>query len=756
MKKTQLFTVALIVGLAVTACVKEAIKSHKVKASDTGLVRIALTRDFENNIKETRANAHLEDSELPPIDDFDIEIYNSNGIRLYYKPYKIAKEDTINLNAGKFRLVAQYGDSLGVGFSKAYFLADEQFTVHSFIDNGRKPDEVKAVASLGNVKIAVKFSSVFSKYYSDYYAVVRHEALPAKSIKFSKNEVRCGYIPGGNLYIEVYAKLDGSGMQSGSKEGYVYFKSQPLKYDPKDFVTFNLNTNERQGDLDLKIILDNSLEQKEYDQTIPYSAIVKDEPHFSFRGKAGDDFKCEYIAGTGKTAGDEIIGFSADAGLKTLNLKIESPYINGLESGIDVLSEDEDVKNKLSELGIIYSSDVIKRFGGLDLSSIADILSLKSKCGYSSATVTVSMSDALGRNAGAVLTFEGKPALSKLSYDNKDITTSRVKNITGAILNSDQISSKANLKLQYSLNEIEWNEIPFKSVNGNTLNFGELVGLQQNTQYKLRLICNDDENNVSELYTIKTALAEQVPNSDFEQYSELSFITDAKAAFLVGGAGKFEVKWWQLHDGVNKVWAVNSPISIVKRCTTVWYPDYKSFPTVSVTKTGAYSGSSLILASIAISHNASEVKNGNANTAKVFLGTSAETIEGEWEGKWSGNYTGYPFSSKPSALSFMYKFDCYSKDPFSVSIRLETNDKREVASGALNNVIESVWDWKECVIPLNYVADDILPEKIFIEFKSSATDNKNSRKVTIHTLSGAHTVHAGNILYLDNVSLKYD
>ena len=147
-----------------------------------------------------------------------------------------------------------------------------------------------------------------------------------------------------------------------------------------------------------------------------------------------------------------------------MNLKIESPYINGLESGIDVLSEDEDVKNKLSELGIIYSSDVIKRFGGLDLSSIADILSLKSKCGYSSATVTVSMSDALGRNAGAVLTFEGKPVLSKLSYDNKDITTSRVKKITGAILNSDQISSKANLKLQYSLNEIEWNEIPFKSI----------------------------------------------------------------------------------------------------------------------------------------------------------------------------------------------------------------------------------------------------------------------------------------------------
>ena len=44
-----------------------------------------------------------------------------------------------------------------------------------------------------------------------------------------------------------------------------------------------------------------------------------------------------------------------------------------------------------------------------------------------------------------------------------------------------------------------------------------------------------------------------------------------------------------------------------------------------------------------------------------------------------------------------------------------------------------------------------------IDIRSSYDSSDNShRSVTINTLSGSHKIHAGNILYLDNIELKYE
>ena len=177
-----------------------------------GEVRISLAQD-SRNVLITRADG--DEDALPPVDSFWIEIYNANKIRLYRQKYETAKDEVIKLNAGEFRLVASHGDTLGAGFGKPYYLADTPFTVHGFVDNGRQPDHVSATAKLANIKLAVSFGENLQRYYSDYYAVVRNAAYPKKSVKFRKTETRNGYIPGGELYLEVYAQLAGTGAQDG-------------------------------------------------------------------------------------------------------------------------------------------------------------------------------------------------------------------------------------------------------------------------------------------------------------------------------------------------------------------------------------------------------------------------------------------------------------------------------------------------------------------------------------------------------------
>ena len=103
-----------------------------------GAVRLSLSQE------DPGTKSSLE--ELPSLDDFEVEIYNAKALRLYRDTYARTKDATIKLNAGEFRLVAHHGDTLGAGFNVPYFLADQPFTVHGFVENGGQPDQVSATA----------------------------------------------------------------------------------------------------------------------------------------------------------------------------------------------------------------------------------------------------------------------------------------------------------------------------------------------------------------------------------------------------------------------------------------------------------------------------------------------------------------------------------------------------------------------------------------------------------------------------------
>ena len=126
------------------------------------------------------------------------------------------------------------------------------------------------------------------------------------------------------------------------------------------------------------------------------------------------------------------------------------------------------------------------------------------------------------------------------------------------------------------------------------------------------------------------------------------------------------------------------------------------------------------------------------------------------EGSWAKTSEGHAFGSRPSALTFKYKFDSSNSTPFYASVSILSEDGTLLASGTSDNNSTSVSSWTDFTIPLEYKVTDKKAGMIKMSFRSSPKGTEKSRAKTVTTLSGEHDIHAGNILYLDDITLKYE
>ena len=97
---------------------------------------LSLELSVDSGAVITRNGAGEQSQSDLDLDQFWVEIYKKasdgmeSGLRLYRKQYAEAKNDLILLNAGDYYLRAKLGDSLGVGFTKPFYMAEEEFNLH--------------------------------------------------------------------------------------------------------------------------------------------------------------------------------------------------------------------------------------------------------------------------------------------------------------------------------------------------------------------------------------------------------------------------------------------------------------------------------------------------------------------------------------------------------------------------------------------------------------------------------------------------
>ena len=743
----------LLLGL-LTGCTAE--RPGSDGAPTEGAVRLFLSQESP----DTKSN--LDD--LPSLDDFEVEIYNARALRLYRDTYAQAKEATIKLNAGEFRLVAHHGDTLGAGFDKPYFLAQKEFTVHGFAENGGEPDQVEATARLANVRMKVVQGTNLNTSYKDAYVVVRHAHYTKKQVKFVRNESRYGYIPGGNLYLEVYAQLF-----TGE---WKYYKSEPAEYLPNDNVTFNVDAAGRDGSLSVNITVDRSVETIEVEELIGEKALPAREPYFVFNGDKDGVYTYHCNTGFVKTVSDAILTLSAGASTHIASVVLHTESASVTLPDADLVSVSGADKQSLVNAGLDWMAGSASNLGYVDFSGLVNNMIASGTA--ASATFTLTLTDGVGQQVNGTFSVNVQPFAATVNIPDGNIWAWKMTGVTATVAGVDQIPADAVLGLQWSADGSSWSaEKAAASVSGNTLRFGDISGLKPATAYRFRVVpMHQTERASVTAGTFTTEAAQQVGNSGFEEYTTLTHDTPYRTMWI---SGTFHTDWWQLYsNGSNAWWAVNSPVTLrnseteapgTKLIPALYNQGCKVYPTVSLVPSNyAYNkvdfGVSVLVSTIAIGDLTTEISttSSSKHRGEIFLGTA----NNQYESNWKRNTEGHAFASRPTKLSYWHKFTCRESTPYVMNIKIFAADGTQIASASKNDVTSSVDSWQQVSIPLNYTVLNKKAAKIQLEFLSSQSGSedieviKHGNLTTISSVNSGLALYTGNMLYLDNIELLYE
>ena len=718
----------LIAALGLTSCLSGPLLDDSPEVR--GVVSISLRQ--EHDMTATKA-----DEGLPEVDDFIVEVHETATSRLFFrKTYADAHGVRIPLNAGEHRLFAYYGDPQKAGFKACYYVADTLFNVQP-----QQLSQIEAVARLENVKVAVKFGQTLSVDYDQFYAEV--VAANGAKLRYVMNEKRNGYVPVGDVALNLYVF---------TQDRWMVYKTAPVTCEARDFITFNVDT-QRLGDLSVEIVIDNGVDTVVKEIEVPAEAAPQDGPSIAVSGFDGNVFRiCEADV-------RKYEGYKADivamGGIGSCVLEILSPYLasKGIPSSIDLAALDAQTQAQLDAVGLKFLRNMAGSrlsyvdFSGL-FSHIAANVPYDSQSEASAMDFKLHVKDMVGKTSESeTYTLALEKAKASVIVNDYDIYARRVLNPSIKVETGDP--SRFVLKCVAASDIMYSNVMTFKpaSINGKTVVFETIGGLNPGTSYRLWTVYNENPNNRTSDHTITTENAQQIGNNSFETFTVNTF------------KGTHTINWVDLWDAYSDPWwATNSSITLDKS-NTAGYATYKSFPTVNMTSKSPYSGYyAITVASVAVGDVSSEwnLMNswGDAQVGEVFVGKADNSTEH------NGSHIedGHAFSSRPSSMSYWYKLDCFESDPYYVEIKILDKDGEVIGSAVKKDGASSVSSWTQVTLPINYTVTDRKAAEIYVVFKSSASGKKTSRKYTLSRYDygeGNVTIHAGNVLWLDEVRLDY-
>lgn len=546
----------LPIGLIVLfSCARENLSEPM--AQSQGDVEISLSAsDSGTEIKP--ASKSVEDY-VPLPDDFEIEIYNARGIRLYRDTYANSVGRKIPLNSGDYRILAQHGDSSGIGFGASWFAADEQFTVHP-----QTSETISLVAKMSKVKVAVNHGLNLIEDYSELYSLVKLDADDDKALKFVEDEARSGYIPAGMLTYELYVQ------ESDGK--WKYFHLDPKQYAPNDFVTFNVDINRGQGSLGtVTLNVDVTVDGVTKEYEIPAEMAPQDAPAINLRGFTDSSFS--FIEGM------EYPGTQVDCIVMSTIAKCElsSPYFvsEGLPETIDLASPElsADVTSTLRSLGFRWVREMAgKRMGSVDFSAIG-LYNKYDPASVFSGSFTLCVTDAIGRTAETAFNISQKPASVEFAPQSYNAFAKRFKGFSASTPdgNADKVS------IQYSLDGESWIDVKKSSLVGGISYFPDIDGLAPGTQYQLRAVYNDNPACATAPVTLTTEQELQVGNAGFEEWTDEEFKFTAVIP-------KKSVTWYRpWNDLSSSWWDSNSKQTLHGYYSLVGNQNSRVFPCVAYT-----------------------------------------------------------------------------------------------------------------------------------------------------------------------------
>lgn len=705
---------------------------------EKGEVVISLSTDAGSTDVKPQMKSVDENAPESP-DDFEVEIYNSKGIRLYRDTYANSVGKKIALNTGEYRLLAQYGDSSAVSFnpSAAWYAADEQFTV-----NPQSTTDVSAVAKMSKVKVAVNHGPNIQADYSQYYSLVKLDGNSSKELRFEKGETRAGYIPAGKLVYELY-------VYNAATSKWLYCPIDAVEYKPNTFVTFNVDINKGQGTLKVSISIDDSVDEMTQEVEVPFEAAPQEKPTVTLAGFVeGNTFS--FVEGVEyENVQANIV---AKGKIKSCIFSHTSGYLTAMNipSEVDLADPDLDaaVESSLKSLGFRWVREMRgKRFSNVDFSRLSESIKYSQEKGLFDGTFKISVSDSAGNSVAEPVEFTISQKQAEFTFDPQPYNAF-AKRISG--LNATLSSGSADaLVFQYrKKGSGEWISVHSDATAaGTNVTFPDVKGLDPETEYEVRAIYNDNENLASEIKSLTTESAAQVGNAGFEEWTTVTHEFRYKFLWI---NESHNIDWDQpwIND---KWWDINSKRTMPSSTSVVsdnW--NWVRFPTVAYT-TDSYEGS---YAAMVYSVN---VGDGVTSAALIGDRIAGELFIGTADGSGNHSSDGHSFGSRPDSFTFRCKFFPKDSESYYVKVEIKDADNNVIAASEKSDGAASS-GWETINLPLDYIDLTKKASSIYIAFKSSTADTPgvNGNYELIIRNGEKYTGNFGSILYIDDIELIYE
>ncbi len=688
---------------------------------EKGAVRLFLGQDISEGQVRT-----VTDLALPDVAEFKVEIYDARGYRRYRDTYGNSEGRTIPLNAGAHRLLAQYGDSTGVGFNAAYFIADQQFEV-----KGQEITPLHAVAKPGKVKVSVEFGESITSVYQDWYAQVRTEQM--QQLRFVKGEVRAGYFPAGKLVLEVYVQEQGQ---------WKRFVAAPQEGKAGEFVQFSLDTSAGAGNVNVTVKVDNSLETVDKAVEIPSDMAPSEKPSINMRGVQGTAFKLYEANGMeGVVCRADIV---APAGISTCVLEVvSSQESSGLTVGqYDLIAPSPEVRAALEAAGLRWLHGMEqKRLSYVDFSGMMEQIGRQAVYIPDQSRLAefrLRVSDSKGREiATENYTFDVFPSEAVVRVAEADVWASEIKTLTVDVLAGDP----SFFRLQYRRKGTQdYLTAAPATVEGKKLIFNALQDLEPGADHEIRTIYNENPHNVIPDTVITTEAALQLGNAGFEEWTEKIF----EFPVIMASGGK--QKWYLPWASGEQWWAVNSRKTMQGKPSN-WNFTYKIFPTVGYTAAVSASGRSAQVTSIAVAAWAIPGQGGYATTAgELWIGTADD----------QGNHKtdGHVFASRPSKLSYWVLNRPAGGESTRVLLEVRAADGTVIGKA---EKVDATVDRTARQETLDIIYSDLTKKAatIYLSIRSSTAGSPVYSDRALEMAGTTYHVHAGSMINVDELNLIY-
>lgn len=708
-----------LIALLFTACQEEDFGSG-VK----GGIRITLAEEVGVDVS-TRSTP--EELDIPMATDFKIEATNSAGDKKYSGTFK--KDETIPLDAGTYEVIAYYGINNTLALDAPYY----EGTAENINVKEGYTTPVTLTCKVANALLSIRINEDDKEKFEATFKNPSFQLKVDEKSLENSDTTKSFYFPAGSTITKLAFSKDGSEYQE--LEGITW----PSSIEAADHIIVTVGIEPAPSGISLNVskveVVPVTIEE-----TIPLEWLPKPK-----------------VEATGFDNNNTLTFAETETPPAKLNLDLASA-LQDIKFKFDF--EDEQFSFEDREYLLSTDKETIEQALGITLPAIGAteasidfaplVAKLQSKVDGATSNKIMIVPQANNRwssektDVDSVYTFTcNKPEFSiAVQEGNVWTKTFTIDEPTVTAGNAEVLKDK--LVYQYKEKDADDNAWQTCS-NGLEQVFSKAPA---NKDYQVRAFYR--EGIVSDVVDITLETPAQLPNSDMEEWwietkTAGSLITKKTYyTFHPYAEGLGSSSWWDTNNDK----AQGGTVAL-----GIWYEG--CFASCVSYTTDVHGGSKAALIYL------SGCGDGYANTSGSYVGGAmvGSLFIGSYN---SGIIQGHSFESRPSSLSFWYKYKPYNSDAFKVIVSLKDGDT-EIATGTYEPTAYSEEDnaYKQATVDFNYTDDKAKATTICVQFlASNKTELSGSDFAWGTTINyptiGDWTVHMGSVLKVDDIQLIYD